>query len=152
MKFRTQHYADKQSPQSFDYTTKLYRLDEVKGVLVDAGVQDDFELIQSDSDVALDKVLERFGYNSENIDVILPQKWHENVVDGNFDGLDSNDFFPDQRKNLQAAILNNSDFINLLISNLQKGDLKNEKTHEQESEQAPVSQHGEANPSEEPKA
>ena len=64
--YRTCEY-DCDSSQTFDYVRPEYKLDSSKDILVKTGDIDVYELIQSNADCALDKVLDKFLMR-DNID------------------------------------------------------------------------------------
>ena len=66
IKYRTCEY-DSDSAQTFDYIRPEYKLDSSKGVLVKVGDINVYELIQSNADCALDKILDKFLMR-DNID------------------------------------------------------------------------------------
>ena len=66
IKYRVCEY-DSDSAQTFDYVRPEYKLDSSKGVLVKVGDINVYELIQSNADCALDKILDKFLMR-DNID------------------------------------------------------------------------------------
>lgn len=66
IKYRTCEY-DTNSAQTFDYIRPEYKLDSSKDILVKTGDINVYELIQSNADCALDKVLDKFLMR-DNID------------------------------------------------------------------------------------
>lgn len=65
--YRTCEYNTDLITQTFDYIRPEYKLDSSKGVLVKVGDINVYELIQSNADCALDKVLDKFLMR-DNID------------------------------------------------------------------------------------
>lgn len=66
IKYRTCEY-DCDSAQTFDYIRPEYKLDSSKDILVKTGDINVYELIQSNADCALDKILDKFLMR-DNID------------------------------------------------------------------------------------
>lgn len=66
IRYRTCEY-DSNSAQTFDYIRPEYKLDSSKDVLVKVGDINVYELIQSNADCALDKILDKFLMR-DNID------------------------------------------------------------------------------------
>lgn len=67
IKYRTCEYDTKDNAQKFDYIRPEYKLDCSKDILVKTGDINVYELIQSNADCALDKVLDKFLMR-DNID------------------------------------------------------------------------------------